>query len=274
VVTLAAVTVNVYTNNAKLHASNCEVVVLSQFILSYLALAASSLLVCLRIIAIWNRDRVMMTIATGLWVTNVSFLIQGVYRFRAKWIPSQETCVMIHMESIKISTIVALGTDTGLILVMLLGLFHLRRRGGGTMALGHLLWNQGIIWLLLAAVVGVAPTVFICLHLNDPLSFMFQMPWLVAMSIAATRMYRSLPDFFCSDVLHSNPHSNGRNIPVDKAVPAVPISFLDMRVSVHTTREQCLTPQTNGCGPYISMGGKPRGLVIDPKNDIESGSDM
>lgn len=46
------------------------------------------------------------------------------------------------MESIKISTIVALGTDAGLILIMLLGLFHLRRRGGGPMALGHLLWNQ------------------------------------------------------------------------------------------------------------------------------------
>jgi len=49
---------------------------------------------------------------------------------------------MIHMESIKISTIVALGTDTSLILIMLLGLFYLRRCGGGTMALGHFLWNQ------------------------------------------------------------------------------------------------------------------------------------
>jgi hypothetical protein len=88
---------------------------------------------------------------------------------------------MIHMESIKISATVALGTDTGLILIMFLGLFHLRRHGGGTMALGHLLWNQvglphfvlgillsirwfisvhkGIMWLLLATVVGVTPTV-------------------------------------------------------------------------------------------------------------------
>lgn len=76
--------------------------------------------------------------------------------------------------------------------------------------------------------------------------------------------------------LHSKSHSNGRNIPVANAVPAVPISFLDMEVDVHMTREKCLsrlTPKTNGCGPYISMGGKTQGLVIDPKNDIESGSD-
>src|SRR5579863_3741947 len=102
-------------------------------------------------------------------------------QFRAKWIPSQETCVMIHMESIKLSTIVALTTDIGLILIMLLGLLRLRRRGGGIMALGRLLWNQvglwhfflsillsirlcisvhkGIIWLLLATAAGVTPTV-------------------------------------------------------------------------------------------------------------------
>jgi len=68
------------------------------------------------------------------------------------------------------------------------------------------------------------------------------------------------------------PHSNGRNILVAKAVPVVPISFTNMQVAVHTAHEQCLTPQTNGCGSYISMDEKTQGLAIDPKNDIESGS--
>ncbi len=131
-----------------------------------------------------------------------------------------------------------------------------------------------------------------CGSLHPSETQMFQMPWLVAMSIAATRMYRSLSDFLCSDVydilfissaptmyterhfsLHGNPHSNGRTIPVAKAVPAVPISFTNMQVAVHTTREECLTPQTNGCGTYINMDEKTQSLVIDPKNDIESGSD-
>lgn len=64
-------------------------------VFSYLALAASSLLIVLRVyvlamtdsleqtpteaisIAIWNRDRVMMTVTASMWVTNLSFLIQG-----------------------------------------------------------------------------------------------------------------------------------------------------------------------------------------------------
>ena len=119
---------------------------------------------------------------------------------------------------------------------------------------------------------------------------MFQMPWLVTMSIAATRMYRSLSDFLSPEVydilflfclwptcilngyhsLHSGPHSNGRNIPVTKAAPAVP--FTSMQVVVHTTCEQYLTSQPNDYDTYISMDERTHGLAVDPRNDIESGS--
>ncbi|KAI0299462.1 hypothetical protein BC826DRAFT_33233 [Russula brevipes] len=37
-------------------------------------------------------------------------------------------------------------------------------------ALGHLLWKQGVIWLLLATVAEVPPTMFVFLNLNDPLN--------------------------------------------------------------------------------------------------------
>lgn len=56
---------------------------------------------------------------------------------------------MARMDSIKLSTIVALTTDIGLILIMLLGLIRLRRRGGGIMAMGRLLWNQVCLWQFL-----------------------------------------------------------------------------------------------------------------------------
>jgi len=67
-------------------------------------------------------------------------------QFRARWVPIAGACVMARVDSIKLSTIVALATDIGLILIMLLGLFRLRRRGGGIMALGRLLWNQVGLW--------------------------------------------------------------------------------------------------------------------------------
>ena len=68
---------------------------LSPQILSYLVLAASSLMIVLRVcvlfssgaafskpiayarIAIWDRNKTIVVIATGIWGTNIVFLIQG-----------------------------------------------------------------------------------------------------------------------------------------------------------------------------------------------------
>jgi hypothetical protein len=53
-----------------------------------------------------------------------------------------ENCVTSNLESIRLSTIVALVTDIILLSIMLIGLFRMRRHGGGALALGRLLWSQ------------------------------------------------------------------------------------------------------------------------------------
>ena len=88
---------------------------------------------------------------------------------------------MAHdLQSIRLSTIVALVTDIILLFIMLIGLSRVRSHGGGTMSLGRLLWNQvwhcksancrafdspvyfnrkGVIWLVVAVVAELTPTV-------------------------------------------------------------------------------------------------------------------
>ena len=58
-----------------------------------------------------------------------------------------------------------------------------------------------------------------------------------------------------------------------KAAPAVPLPLTSMQVVVHTTCEQYLIPQPNDYGTYISIDERTHGLAVDPRNDIESGSD-
>jgi hypothetical protein len=94
-----------------------------------------------------------------------------------------ENCVASNLESIRLSTIVALVTDIVLLTIMLIGLARMRRHGGGTMALGRLLWKQvgrcsksswqppcsrlienisirkGVIWLVVSVVAELTPTV-------------------------------------------------------------------------------------------------------------------
>ncbi|KAH9974576.1 hypothetical protein BGW80DRAFT_1301364 [Lactifluus volemus] len=48
-----------------------------ELIFSYFGLACASLLLMLRVVAIWKRNKVSLALATTVWIINVAFLIQG-----------------------------------------------------------------------------------------------------------------------------------------------------------------------------------------------------
>lgn len=54
----------------------------------------------------------------------------------------EDTCVAINIRSTKPAVIAALGTDLVLLLTMLVGLFGMRRYGGGNFGIGSFLWKQ------------------------------------------------------------------------------------------------------------------------------------
>jgi len=58
------------------------------------------------------------------------------------WLPAQRACVPVNAESSELNIIAMLVTDIALLLIMLGGLFNLRRNGGGEFGLTQLLWRQ------------------------------------------------------------------------------------------------------------------------------------
>ncbi|KAH9988695.1 hypothetical protein BJV77DRAFT_730138 [Russula vinacea] len=172
---------------------------------SYLAQAAASLLIVLRIVAIWNRNVVVVVIATITWAINGAFFIQGISQLRySKRVFPGGYCTALNISTTKATVIVSFVTDILLLVIMLVGLFRLESYRKGAMATGRFLWNQGVIWLFLATFAGILPTVFVCLDLNEPLSIIFRYPWIVTMTIASTRMYRGLDNFLSSDTCDSH----------------------------------------------------------------------
>ncbi|KAH9981975.1 hypothetical protein BJV74DRAFT_797688 [Russula compacta] len=179
----------------------------------YVAIAASSLLIVLRI------KRVIVVIALVTWGANLVNVIYGGYsisslldlwglsrpQLHSRWVPDLDTCSIAkshgRLEPIFIFTLV---TDIVLLSIMLLGLFRMRSHGSGSFTLSHLLWKQGLIWLLLAT-----------------LAVMFELPAPLILSIAGTRMHRAL---------------------VDRASRPVEIQ---MEVAINTVREQHATPRTS-----------------------------
>jgi len=174
---------------------NCEAQYAFHGFLGYLAIAAASLLMVFRIIAIWKMERFVIAIVAGVWVANVGFMIQSVARIRTSWIPESGTCGMTNIHTMKLNLIVTLITDIALLLIMLIGLLRRGFNEPDVFRLGRLMWRQGLIWFFLATIAEVPPVVFISLNLNTPFDAMFQIPAMITLSIAATRIYRSLVDF-------------------------------------------------------------------------------
>ncbi|KAF8504384.1 hypothetical protein F5888DRAFT_739193 [Russula emetica] len=70
---------------------NCEVESVLQLFFGYLSIAAASLLIVLRIFAIWNK-KIVVAIATGVWGINVIFLIHGDLSISMKVEEAKLTC--------------------------------------------------------------------------------------------------------------------------------------------------------------------------------------
>jgi len=125
---------------------------------------------------------------------------------------------------------------------MLLGLFRRRYRNkdsrGSASSLVHLLWSQGLVWLFIATVAYVPPVVLISLNLNASYNMMFQYPSLVALSIAATRMYRSLTDFHSHGVPVSPTQKRDLVASEASRIRVAPTSPNRMEVVVHTECER------------------------------------
>jgi len=75
-------------------------------------------------------------------VFNHSVSLPDHEQVRSVWEPVAKSCVFTNIGLCKMAMVSTLVTDTALLLIMLAGLVHLRRRGRGSHDLWHLLWKQ------------------------------------------------------------------------------------------------------------------------------------
>ncbi|KAH9962358.1 hypothetical protein BC827DRAFT_1375833 [Russula dissimulans] len=256
---------------------NCKVVTILQFAFAYMTFSLSSLLIVLRVIAIWNKNKFVVAFAVAIWLSNASFFIYGTTQIDAEWVPSSMNCGIPDVQSNKLAIMAMPVTDISLLLIMLIGLLRLRHRGGGRLDLGRLLWKQGVIYLFVATISEITPAVFVFLNLNDALDVMFLIPSLITMSIAATRMYRSLADFFFSaDIGNGSDKPPKRIVTNTKWTTTIPPTPSRMEVIVDTSYEewQLSASQTGKYAPYMTRssdgqhGDKSHGLNLN--DDVES----
>jgi len=170
------------------HRINCQLWNICYLTLGYTAFACASVLIALRVIAIWGPNRFVATIAITTCLTNIGLLIYGVATLHSTWSLIARTCVLENSFQSRDTITATMTSNITLLILMSVGLLRARQTSYGIVRQSYI---QGLIWFAAATIAGVPAAVFINLNLNDTWNVMFQTFAFFAMIICATRMYRA-----------------------------------------------------------------------------------
>ncbi|KAH9979050.1 hypothetical protein BGW80DRAFT_713106 [Lactifluus volemus] len=214
---------------------DCQAWVVATFMFGYFSFAFSSALIVLRVVALWDRNKVTTTLASVCWLaTFVSYIYSGATA-RAIW--DGDSCIVVNAEHTKIAVFSTFISDIALLFLMLIGL--LRWKNCQRCGVWWFMCTQGSIWIVLLTLAEVPPVVLIILNLNDPLNLMFQVLALIIMAIGASRIYRGLTDH---PALNRYSAKEVANIEWSKDLASKPIA----------SHRYCLTEGTYSAGDTVT----------------------
>ncbi|KAI0048708.1 hypothetical protein FA95DRAFT_1557795 [Auriscalpium vulgare] len=172
--------------------TRCTAWDLVAYTLTYMTMGFASLLMLLRITAIWNWNTFVVSVSFLAWLASIGLNICVV---RSRYVPLTGACTPVDSSEATPCIIGAVASDLFLLLVMLAGILRHGTRESlavlGIRGLWSILWHQGLMWLGLAVVSEVPALILIKLNLN--------VVAVVTLSIGSTRMYRMLAEY------HSTP---------------------------------------------------------------------
>jgi hypothetical protein len=157
------------------------------------ALGASSTLLMLRSIAIWQRNRwiiiFFLVVGCGLWGVQM----HGVTTVRASWDPLLATCNVESVTGIYLTLVYlyTMFTDLSVLIVTLAGLSWSPGRSG----LWRMLWDQGISFFIVAFIANLIPAVMLLVNLNPVINIMFSIPAIAATATCACRCFVGLSEY-------------------------------------------------------------------------------
>jgi len=145
--------------------------------------------------AVWSRRWYIVVPLVVVILGHWSLLLHGVL-LKAKWIPNQG-CTITQTDSklLAATFIYSMAFD---LLVLLLTAFKLLYPATGRSRLVALIFNDGLIYFVIAFLVNLLATIFMLLDLNPIMSIIANVPAAIASTIVATRVVRRLSNFTSS----------------------------------------------------------------------------
>ncbi|KAH9962779.1 hypothetical protein BGW80DRAFT_857527 [Lactifluus volemus] len=136
--------------------------------LVYASWSCASLLIALRVIAIWDRNTFVSSLVIGTWLAGIAFYIYNLVEMRTSYEPFLGMCVNANTRRFLVNAVSMLVIDVVLLISMLVGL--VRSPHSGSFGLWQVLFQQSIIWLVLVTISDLPLMVFLILNLNNPMN--------------------------------------------------------------------------------------------------------
>ncbi|KAI0043853.1 hypothetical protein FA95DRAFT_1574840 [Auriscalpium vulgare] len=126
---------------------------------AYFAIGLASSMIVLRIIAIWDRNVYACGLAIAVWLGSFALNIRHVTLVHSVYNPVAGVCIPLDTVNNLANGIGIMVSDIGLLALMLAGILrhqpYVHMKLLGRNSLWALLWNQGLMWLVIASVAEV-----------------------------------------------------------------------------------------------------------------------
>lgn len=177
---------------------NCQALYVYNQLLGNIAIATASTLLMLRTIAIWSRNLMVViplgVLALGQW----GILLHGVITIHAIYSDAARSCVVTDTLPIFLDLIYVYTMAYDLIVLLMSSIGLIRTSGRSD--LWALLFQDGIVYFVVAFTANCVATVFLLLNLNPAMNIMATVPAAVASSIVACRGFVRLSTWASKEV--------------------------------------------------------------------------
>ncbi|KAF8155568.1 hypothetical protein B0H34DRAFT_659025 [Crassisporium funariophilum] len=238
------------------------------------AIGLASINLSLRTMAVWSRKWYIVVPLVLIILGHWSLLLHGIL-LKAAWVPGTG-CVIIETDS-KLLAITFIYSMVFDFIVLSLTAFKLLYPATGRSKLVELIFNDGLIYFIIAFLANLTATTFMLLNLNPVMSIIANVPAAIASTIVACRIVRRLNNFTASGP-EMFPTSQGSTIAfrsnASKLLPkhSAKMSNKGMKSEgVHVQMETFESPNDKGgYAEYDAAGKIGRGDDYDPEAQVIS----
>ncbi|VDC06032.1 unnamed protein product [Peniophora sp. CBMAI 1063] len=173
----------------------------------WFSVLCSSLLMSIRVGAVWQWDKRVTIGLTLVWLATFASTIYSMSEIDSSYEAPILSCAFtgVHRGLIPAATLII--SDCTILTLLLLGL-QKRWKNARQYYTWNLLWTQGLLYLLLAMVLEL-PTILLAMDIDSIMNTMMVTPAAIILTIAASRMYRSLHALAQGDSTASDHFTNG-----------------------------------------------------------------